>query len=1688
MVAGWLVLAGCAANVGWASGPRFVTGPPFFTGPAALAIGWRQTNLMYFTDAGDLSGSVNHAAADAMVAAAAAVWTVPVAKITLGQGGGLAEDVSGQNVYLDSTGMVWPRDVMAGNAAAVPIAVIYDADGAVTDTLLGAGASDPAGCRQNSVTESVDGFDPAGYILHAVIILNGRCTEAAPELQLEMRYKLERAFGRVLGLAWSQTNDNVFTGVPQPTYNQALNWPVMHPVDLICGPYSFQCTPNPFQLRPDDVASLVALYPIAQGSTPPAGKQQSLARAAQSVGQVIFPTGEGMAGVNVVVRREAYNTFTPESWYTTSGLTGTRFRRAGLSPFAASDGSAAGSMGSGDPGWLGRFSIAYTPVPDGDPWQGMIFATEAVNPLYTGEYSLGPYGPGTVTPSGSPPVAQIVDQDAAFGSTETNFVATDAAQACGDGTDGTAGAPTATPATGWWRGVLCGYGHASYRTLAVQPGRTLTVEVTALNELGLATVTKAMPVMGVFGPGDGAGGLPSVAVTPTAFNARGLGTTTLEVTTGSLTGLRLGIADQRGDGRPDYAYQARVFYADSVVPANVDAGGATVTVFGMGFRAGNAVRVNGVPATVTSWTANALVMTVPALTKATAVGAGAGTAVDVVVTDLSTGATSTMSQALTYGGAQQGLTMRLASAPEATGSIGTALTTAFAVQVLSGGGTAVAGERVMFSAVSGGASFAGCATATCSVVTDAQGLASVLVTPGTQGNVVLRATDATNASLSQTVSFMVQSGVGSIAVISAPTGAQTATVISAAAFTVRVLAADGVTGLGGRAVVFSVTAGAATFGGCFSTPCTVTTDGSGLASVTVTPGAEGAITLMAASGGAARTVNFTGASDRDVMQLTAAPLAKVFVGENAGKFGIRLLRVDGVTGDSTQAVVYTVPDGLVIAESGTTQMTQNTDGQGYSQVTLLAKQAGTFVATVSFGSVSQSATVVVAEHSLSLQILSTPRDGTVVGTASTVPFTVRLMRDGTDAVPNTGLALGGSQGNVRTSGCGLGSCVVSTDGNGVASVTVTPLRAGTIALSASYVGLVQSTSFQAAGPAETIRVVTQPGAAGVLAGDAVTLGVQLIGTDGTTAFAGKTVTYSVLNGPFAFTDCPYGACNGSSDDGGFSSVHGLAYGTGAVTVQAVEGELVQTISFVAHSKPEVLRLVSGPASGSYVGVAAATPFAVQVLFADGVTAAPGKSVTLSVTSGQASLSACAGSPSCVVQSDAGGMVRTQVSAGAAGVIGLQASEGVGSVSESFSGMLAPEMLQVVSAPQDGSQVGTAAAVPFAVKVVTAETPGRAVAGRSVTFTVTDGAASLSCGGSSCVVTTDANGTAAVGVTATAAGTVRLLAAEGGLTQAAAYSAAARADVLQLVSSAGPAVFAGETATTAFAVRLVRADGVTPVAGMGVVFAGIGVQFGCGASSCTVVTDGSGLARTLVLGTTAGTAMLSATAEGGALVVGAALEVRADVYDVTVQPQMRWVAAGAVLRSVLRGVAMKNGSAAGGQTLVWQGMTGVQVGAAESAAGVDGAGLMPVVIGPLAGGTTGTATVCGWGSACASFTATGVAAEGQQVQLTGGAGQSVGGSDAYGAVTVTVTDAAGHAVGGAAVTVYQGVLPAAVACPGVGVCAAEATLLAQTMVLTSGEDGTVSVVPISVVQGATRTEMVFTCGTQATISTVLNRLQ
>jgi len=483
----FLLAATATASAG---GPRWVSGPPYFNNWRVI-ISWYTNHPAYFTDPGDLSPSVNHAAADAMVAKAASVWNIQTSSLVLAKGGTLDEHLSGANVYASANGPVFPADVQTANYAAKQIAVIYDSDGSITDMLLGSGASDPSGCLQSGVVESVDSMTREAKIQHAVLVLNGRCTGPEPEKQTQIEYQLVRAFGRILGLAWSQTNDNVFTGTPTPTYMQAMNWPIMHTIDIICGPYSYQCLPEPFRLRADDISALEQLYFIGEGEAAP-GKLPSWSSAGSAYGRIKFPSGQGMEGVNVVVRREASFWDFPEEWQTASSVTGYPFRGQASTSIASPGDAPAASIGVFYGESEGYWRIVSIPVPQDQGTTNILITTEAINPLYTGPYAIGPLSANTISPSGSK--QEVLSYWIVNGrQNEENFTPADAATTCST-VDGLEGAPAAVSQGGWWTGTICGYGHSAWSLLPVKANRTFTLEVTALDEKGYVSMTKAMPI------------------------------------------------------------------------------------------------------------------------------------------------------------------------------------------------------------------------------------------------------------------------------------------------------------------------------------------------------------------------------------------------------------------------------------------------------------------------------------------------------------------------------------------------------------------------------------------------------------------------------------------------------------------------------------------------------------------------------------------------------------------------------------------------------------------------------------------------------------------------------------------------------------------------------------------------------------------------------------------------------------------------------------------------------------------------------------------------------------------------------------------------------------------------------------------------------------------------------------------
>jgi hypothetical protein len=508
LLRGWIALLIFSPATVHAGGPEYVAGKSYFD-PAVkgLPLTWAQGAISYYTDQGDLSPILPGASTDSFVASAFALWTsIPTAAVSAIRSGQLAEDVNSTNINAIGGSMSMPADILPG-ATATPVAIVYDNDGAVTDELLGSGAS--SDCAANSVIGGIDNLAPDAHFLHALIVLNGVCAQTSSQLP-DLRYHLVRTIGRVLGLDWSQANVNVITRNPPPSSSDIAGFPVMHEIDpRSCVPvsicYSNNGTVDPAQPKPDDQAALSRLYPVTpQNVGNFSGKRVFSQSTARIRGSVYFTDaaglpGQPMQGVNVVARWTDPATRQSSGAATIGSISGFLFCGNSGNPvtgYADSTGQNFDQFGSDDIQFRGFFDLAGLQIPPGATSAQYQISVEAVDPTWSTD--TGPYGTsGQVQPSGAAQpilitvtrgadVAQdIVMQGAAlqkkqwYGSTTYDV-------------------PLPVPKSGNWSGALQNYGAANYFQFSAKANRTLSVVVNALDEKGNVSEGKTMPVAGMW--------------------------------------------------------------------------------------------------------------------------------------------------------------------------------------------------------------------------------------------------------------------------------------------------------------------------------------------------------------------------------------------------------------------------------------------------------------------------------------------------------------------------------------------------------------------------------------------------------------------------------------------------------------------------------------------------------------------------------------------------------------------------------------------------------------------------------------------------------------------------------------------------------------------------------------------------------------------------------------------------------------------------------------------------------------------------------------------------------------------------------------------------------------------------------------------------------------------------------------
>ncbi|HVO81434.1 MAG TPA: IPT/TIG domain-containing protein [Terriglobales bacterium] len=720
-----------------AGGPRYIAGSSYFDpGTKGMPLTWAQGAVNYYTDQGDLSPLLPQAGANQLVADAFSRWTsISTAAVSSALSGQLDEDVNGSNVFANADGTItMPSDILPA-ALTKPLAVVYDADGAVTDALLGLGAGGADYCFTNGVFGGPDNLSTDAHIVHALVIINGNCAQTAAELP-DVKYRLVRVLGRVLGLDWSQANLNVITRQPPPTADDYNGFSVMHAQDPgTCVPIS-ACYPDADVPKMDDRAALSRLYPVTSENLDNfPGKQLFSENTIRIHGSVHFVdagglAAQGMQGVNVAARWIDPGSGKASRSSVATSVSGFLFRGYAGNPvngFTDATGQNYDRFGSDDAALEGWFDLAGLEIPNGAESAQYQLSIEALDPLWS--QAVGPYGPWQVQPSGAAqPITVTVSKG---GDVQQDILMQGSAVQTQDsyGSQDYSN-PAPVPSSGDWMGSLSGYGDTDYFRFSAQDKRTLSVEVTAMDEGGAASQSKALPVVGIWALPDPPGTLPPAA-TPMAFNTLNFGMTRLDAALFGAGDFRIGVADYRGDGRPDFHYHMRLFYGDTVTPSRASvSGGTALTVKGFGFQPGTTAAVGASTAAVLAVAPDEVILSAPAMAD----GLQA-----INLSDPDTGSASSMTDVVTYGAGPNDCISLIAGSNPAT-PVGAVAANPIRVAAYEADGvTPVAGASILFS-VAPAAGLGACAGASsCTLLTDESGQVSTRVTVLSAGTMTITA-------------------------------------------------------------------------------------------------------------------------------------------------------------------------------------------------------------------------------------------------------------------------------------------------------------------------------------------------------------------------------------------------------------------------------------------------------------------------------------------------------------------------------------------------------------------------------------------------------------------------------------------------------------------------------------------------------------------------------------------------------------------------------------------------------------------------------------------------------------------------------------------------------------------------------------------------------------------------------------
>jgi hypothetical protein len=218
--------------------------------------------------------------------------------------------------------------------------------------------------------------------------------------------------------------------------------------------------------------------------------------------------------------------------------------------------------------------------------------------------------------------------------------------------------------------------------------------------------------------------------------------------------------------------------------------------------------------------------------------------------------------------------------------------------------------------------------------------------------------------------------------------------------------------------------------------------------------------------------------------------------------------------------------------------------------------------------------------------------------------------------------------------------------------------------------------------------------------------------------------------------------------------------------------------------------------------------------------------------------------------------------------------------------------------------------------------------------------------------------------------------------------------------------------------------------------------------------------TAVTGEAAGPVVLSASEVSGSAGVQITLVDVNPIRTASISNAASYLAAGASATWTISLGATQDALGAAGVAVVWTAGSGVTLSSGTTTTDASGSAAVTVSATQMSAGTA-TVTGCVWGMVCSSWTVTAVDAPEWRVAAVNGAGQSVSAGTTLAPVILGVTDTAGHALQGAAVSVYQTADGWEGACPVPGRCPAAPVLASAQSSGVSDASGSVMVTPLEV---------------------------